>query len=366
MKRRLVLWSVLVATLTLLLGVPTLPPEASAAQQKVVKLQIQTPYPTSYPYVQRVIKMWQRIKAVTGGQVDVSFFPPGGIVPAYAEWDAMQKGTLDGAFTVPSDVRGVFGPVGDLFNQFPGGPTAEEMMAWIYFGNGKKLMQELIESKGFKDVMVIGIANLALAEDELWVNKKIEKPEDYKGLKVRTYGQWGKVLEAVGASVVTLPGGEVYQALERGVIDACELGTSVDNESLHINEVAKIAYYPGVHSPGNVHYILFNKKSWAKLAPEHQQLIEREILATAMENWLAGATENAAARDRMRAKGTQFLELPIRVQKFLLEKTDAMWDGVASKDPVFAKVFKDQNTYLGKHRALIGEIQPDIARIRGK
>ena len=128
----------------------------------------------------------------------------------------MQKGTLDGAFTVPSDVRGVFGPLGDLFNQYPGGPASDEMVTWIYYGNGKTMLQELIESKGFSNVQVIGVANLSLAEDELWVKKKIEKPEDYKGLKVRTYGQWGKVLEAVGASVVTLPGGEVYQAMERG------------------------------------------------------------------------------------------------------------------------------------------------------
>jgi len=79
MKGRLVAGYLLVTVLALVLG---LPPEAPAAQHKAVKLQIQTPYPTSYPYVQRVIKMWQRIKAVTGGQVDVSFFPPGGIVPA--------------------------------------------------------------------------------------------------------------------------------------------------------------------------------------------------------------------------------------------------------------------------------------------
>jgi TRAP-type mannitol/chloroaromatic compound transport system substrate-binding protein len=336
--------------------------DATAGQR--VKLQIQTPYPTSFPYVQRVAKMWQRIKTISGGQADVTFFPPGGIVPAYSEWDAMQKGTLDGAFTVPSDVRGVFGPLGDLFNQFPGGPTSDEMVAWIYHGNGKALLQELIEAKGFTNVQVVGIANLSLAEDELWVKKKIEKPEDYKGLKIRTYGQWGKVLEAVGASVVTLPGGEVYQAMERGVIDACELGTSADNESLHINEVAKFGYYPGVHSPGNVHYVFFNKKSWAKLPPEFQQLIEREVLATAFENYLAGTVENAAARERMRAKGTTFLPLPMTVQKFLLEKTDAMWDGVASKDPAFAKVFKDQSAFLARHRALLGEIQPNIKAIR--
>ena len=363
MAKRLTALCVMMAALILLAGMFVSASEAAAPQK--VKFQIQTPYPTSYPYVQRVMKMWQRIKAVTGGQVEVAFFPPGGIVPAYSEWDAMQKGTLDGAFTVPSDVRGVFGPLGDLFNQYPGGPASEEMVAWIYFGNGKTLLQELIESKGFSNVQVIGIANLALAEDELWAKKKIEKPEDYKGLKIRTYGQWGKVLEGVGASVVTLPGGEVYQAMERGVIDACELGTSVDNESLHINEVAKFCYYPGVHSPGNVHYIFFNKKSWGKLTPEYQQLIEREILSTAFENYLAGAVENAAARERMRAKGTQFLELPMNVQKFLVQKTDAMWDDVAKKDAAFAKVYKDQAAFLAKHRALIGEIQPNLNAIRG-
>jgi TRAP-type mannitol/chloroaromatic compound transport system substrate-binding protein len=363
MTKRLTAFCLVTAALVLLAGMLAPPLEAAAPQK--VKLQIQTPYPTSFPYVQRVVKMWQRIKTISGGQVDVTFFPPGGIVPAYSEWDAMQKGTLDGAFTVPSDVRGVFGPLGDLFNQYPGGPASEEMVAWIYYGNGKTMLQELIESKGFSNVQVIGVANLSLAEDELWVKKKIETPEDYKGLKVRTYGQWGKVLEAVGASVVTLPGGEVYQAMERGVIDACELGTSADNESLHINEVAKIAYYPGVHSPGNVHYVFFNKKSWAKLPPEYQQLIEREILSTAFENYLAGAVENAAARERMRAKGTQFLELPMNVQKFLVQKTDVMWDDVAKKDAAFAKVYKDQATFLAKHRALIGEIQPNLQAIRG-
>jgi len=362
MKRRFTACCLVVA-IVCLTGVFALPSDTAAGQR--VKLQIQTPYPTSFPYVQRVTKMWQRIKSISGGQVDVTFFPPGGIVPAYSEWDAMQKGTLDGAFTVPSDVRGVFGPLGDLFNQYPGGPASEEMVAWIYYGNGKALLQELIESKGFTNVQVIGIANLSLAEDELWVNKKIEKPEDYKGLKIRTYGQWGKGLESVGAAVVTLPGGEVYQAMERGVIDACELGTSADNESLHINEVAKFCYYPGVHSPGNVHYVFFNRKSWAKLAPEHQQLIEREILSTAFENYLAGTVENAAARERMRAKGTTFLQLPMNVQKFLVQKTDAMWDDVARKDAAFAKVYKDQSAFLAKHRALIGEIQPNIQAIRG-
>lgn len=353
----------IVLVLVLLSGLFVLPGTVSAAE-KTVRLQIQTPYPTSFPFVQRVVKMWDRINLMTGGAVKVTFHPPGGIVPAYSEWDAMQKGTLDAAFTVPSDVRGVFGAPGDLFNQYAGGPTADETMSWINFGNGKKLLQELIEARGFTQVQAIGIVNMSLAEDELWSNKKIEKPEDYKGLKVRTYGQWGKVLEAVGASVVTLPGGEVYQALERGVIDACELGTSADNESLHINEVAKYCYYPGVHSPGNVHYILFNKKSWSKIPPEYQAVIEREIMATALENWLAGAAESAAARQRMAAKGTIFLELPQSVQQYLVRECDKMWEEFAAKDEMYAKVYKDQLEFLAGYRALIGQIQPDIAAIR--
>jgi TRAP-type mannitol/chloroaromatic compound transport system substrate-binding protein len=349
--------------LALLTGLFVLPGIVSA-EQKTIRLQIQTPYPTSLPFVKRVADMWDRIKVMTDGKVNASFYPPGGIVPAYSEWDAMQKGTLDGAFTVPSDVRGIFGAPADLFNQYAGGPTADEAMSWVYFGNGRKLLEELLNKKGFTNVQPIGIANMSLAEDELWTNKKIEKPEDYKGLKVRTYGQWGKVLEDVGASVVTLPGGEVYQALERGVIDAAELGTSADNESLHMNEVAKYCYYPGVHSPGNIHYILFNKKSWAEIPDAHQKIIEREILATALENWLAGASESAAARKRMQAKGTIFLELPQAVQQYLVGACDKMWEGFAAKDTFYAKVYKDQLAFLASYRALIGQIQPNIAGIR--
>jgi TRAP-type mannitol/chloroaromatic compound transport system substrate-binding protein len=333
------------------------------AQDKTIRWKIQTPYPLAVPYVARTAKMGDRIKAMTNGRLDIKFYPPGGIVPAYAEWDALQKGTLDGGFMTPSDVRGIFGPVGDLFNQYPMGPTGIEMVSWMLYGNGEKLLREVMDKLGFKDVVFVAPANLSVAEDEMWTNKKIEKPADFKGLKIRTFGYWGQILQGVGASVVTLPGGELYQALERGVIDACEYGTSADNEAIHLNEVTKYCYYPGVHSPGNVHYILVNKKSWEKLTPDMREIIKRECLATAMDNYAAGAVEAALAREKMRAKGTQFLPLNMEVQTFIAKKSDELWDTFAAKDPVYAKVYKDQKEFMKKYRDLMGEIQPDFTKI---
>jgi TRAP-type mannitol/chloroaromatic compound transport system substrate-binding protein len=361
MKKRIRLGAIcVVVTLVASFFVLTGP---APAQDKTIRWKIQTPYPLAVPYVARTAKMGDRIKGMTNGRLEIKFYPPGGIVPAYAEWDAMQKGTLDGAFTVPADVRGVFGPVGDLFNQYPMGPTGIEMVSWMLFGNGEKLLREVMDKVGFTNVVFVAPVNLSVAEDEMWTNKKIEKPADFKGLKIRTFGYWGQILQGVGASVVTLPGGELYQAMERGVIDALEYGTPADNEAIKIHEVAKFCYYPGVHSPGNVHYIFANKKSWERLSPDLREIIKRESLATAMENFASGAVESAMARDKMRAKGTQFLPLNMEVQTFIAQKADELWDSFAAKDPVYAKVYKDQKEFLKKYRELMSEIQPDFAKI---
>jgi TRAP-type mannitol/chloroaromatic compound transport system substrate-binding protein len=350
----------LVVSLAVAFFLPTSP---APAQDKTIRWKIQTPYPLAVPYVARTAKMGDRIKAMSNGRLDIKFYPPGGIVPAYAEWDALQKGTLEGGFMTPSDVRGIFGPVGDLFNQYPMGPTGIEMVSWMLYGNGEKLLREVMDKVGFKEVVFVAPANLSVAEDEMWTNKKIEKPADFKGLKIRTFGYWGQILQGVGASVVTLPGGELYQALERGVIDACEYGTSADNEAIKLNEVTKYCYYPGVHSPGNVHYIFVNKKAWERLSPDLREIIKRESLATAMDNFAAGAVESAQAREKMRAKGTQFLPLNMEVQAFIAQKSDELWDSFAAKDPVYAKVYKDQKEFMKKYRELMGEIQPDFTKI---
>ena len=203
-KPKFLAWIILGASAWFILS---LSPNLASAQDKTIRWRIQTPYPIAVPYVARTAKMWDRIKIMTGGRLDAKFHAPGSIVPAYAEWDAMQKGTLDGAFTVPADVRGIFGPVGDLFNQYPAGPTAIETVSWMMYGNGGALMREAMDKVGFKDVLLIAPANLSVAEDELWTKKKIDKPTDFKGLKIRTFGYWGQILQGMGASVVTIPGG---------------------------------------------------------------------------------------------------------------------------------------------------------------
>jgi TRAP-type mannitol/chloroaromatic compound transport system substrate-binding protein len=361
MKRSVRIWAIF--TILALGGYLMMSSPSAQAQQRRFRWKIQTPYPLAVPYVERTAKMAERIKVMTAGRLDIKFYPPGGIVPAYSEWDAMQKGTLDGAFITPSDVRGIFGPVGDLFNQYPAGPTGPETVSWMLFGDGEKLLREVMDKVGFTNVVFVNPANLSIAEDEMWTNKKINTPADYKGLKIRTFGYWGKILEGVGASVVTLPGGELYQAMERGVIDACEYGTSADNYAIHLNEVAKYCYYPGVHSPGNVHYIFANKNSWEKLPADLREVLKRESLATAMDNYSAGTVDSAKARKAMKAKGTIFLPLSMEVQAFIVEKSDKLWKTFAQTDATYAKVYKNQTAFLKKYRDLMGQVQPDFLKI---
>jgi len=156
----------------------------------------------------------EHIYTATGGRLDITFHAPDAIVPAYEGFEGMQDRLLDGAHITLADERGKFGYVADPFNQYACGPTSPEMGAWLHVGDGMTLQQQALEKAGFTNVVVIEQVDMQYPEDEMWCNVPITKKEDYNGLKIRTFGFWGQVLEKAGASIVTLPGAEVYPALE--------------------------------------------------------------------------------------------------------------------------------------------------------
>jgi len=306
----------------------------------------------------------EHIYTATGGRLDITFHAPDAIVPAYEGFEGMQDRLLDGAHITLADERGKFGYVADPFNQYACGPTSPEMGAWLHVGDGMTLQQQALEKAGFTNVVVIEQVDMQYPEDEMWCNVPITKKEDYNGLKIRTFGFWGQVLEKAGASIVTLPGAEVYPALERGVIDACELGTPEGNFAQGLHEICDYCYAPGVHSPGNVHYLMANKDSWAELPADIQGIVKRECLATTYECGNTLAIRDAEARQKMRDYGTKLEILPIEVQAWIVVAADEMWAQFAAEDPWYKEVLDNQNAFLEVYRGLVGEMMPDIKALR--
>ena len=148
---------------------------------------------------------------------------------------------------------------GAIFGGYVGSPPAEALLHWIYAGGGIDLWRQWrMEKFG-----VVGIP-CGSHSDEIHMHsrKPIRTIEDLKGLKLRTSGAWAEIANNLGASTVILPGGEVYPALERGVVDAIEWATPGINIGLGFHKVAKYIILPGVHQPGAVLECVFDKALW--------------------------------------------------------------------------------------------------------
>jgi TRAP-type mannitol/chloroaromatic compound transport system substrate-binding protein len=302
---------------------------------------------------------------VTDGGLVIEVNEPGSIVATDGEWDAVQAGTLDGAFTTPVNNKKAFGSVAGLFCEYAASPNPDQMAAWYLFGDGLALEQQLIDkTPGYDKVMTLGPFASSGAEEELCTNKKLETVDDLKGLKIRTFGDWGKILEDAGASVVGMPAGDVYEALQRGVIDACELSDRTTNMSFGIQEVTDYWYHPGIHAPMATFDFYVNMDSWNALPDSYKELLRFTQKAVLMHNLFMMPVNNIEATKELKAMGTpELLETPHSIQLFLVEKADDMWKEEAAKDPFFAQVYENQWNFVKGYASVVNEVQPNIAAL---
>ena len=232
-------------------------------------LKICLSWPKTLPIMGEGI-LWfaKRVKEVSGGSIKIKVYGANELVPALGVFDACSKGLIDGFHSGPYYWKGK-NPSFSLFTAYPFGMIADEMMAWFDFGGGMELWRELyakynlIPFKGGNSGNQMGG----------WFRKPIKSLEDLKGLKMRIPGLGGEVMASLGVKPVNIPAGELYTALERGVIDATEwVGPALDIK-MGFYKVAKY-YYSGWHEPGTNLELTFNKKKFEKLSKEQQAIIE--------------------------------------------------------------------------------------------
>ena len=210
-------------------------------------------------------------------------------------------------------------------------------------------------------VMTLGPFAASGAEEELCTNKKLNTVADLDGMKIRTFGDWGKILDKVGASVVGMPAGDVYEALQRGVLDACELSDRATNMSFGLHEVTKYWYHPGIHAPLATFDFYVNKDAWNALPDEYKSLLKMTQKSVLMHNIVMMPAQNIDATKELKEIGIELLETPREIQLFLVENANAMWMEEAAKDPFFKRVYENQWEFVRGYAAVYGEVQPDIA-----
>ncbi|MEO5807376.1 TRAP transporter substrate-binding protein, partial [Devosia sp.] len=208
------------------------------------------------------------LSEATDGNFTIDVFAAGELVPALEVADAVAAGTVEIAHTVSYYFWGK-DPTWALFASVPFSLNARGMSAWYYYGGGLELSNAFFAKQG---IVGFPCGNTA-AQMGGWFRKEINTVADLEGLKFRVGGFTGTVLQKLGVIPQQLPGGEIYQALEKGTIDAAEWVGPYDDEKLGFNQVAPFYYYPGFWEGGPVLSFLFNLEKWNSLPPAYQAIL---------------------------------------------------------------------------------------------
>ena len=238
--------------------------------QSTLRWRIASSFPKSLDTLFGVCDVFaKKVGDLSGGKFTVSTHAAGELMPAFGVLDGVSNGTVEMASTASYYFFGK-DPTYALDCAIPFGLNSRQMTAWMYEGNGMKLMREHFGK--------VGIVNFPMGNTGVqmggWFRKEVTSVADLKGLKFRCGGFAGRVLERLGVVPQNIPGGEIYQALEKGTIDAAEWVGPYDDLKLGFNKVAPHYYYPGFWEVGPQLSLYVNQKAYEGLSSEYKAIVE--------------------------------------------------------------------------------------------
>ena len=275
--------------------------------QATVRWRLASSFPKSLDTIFGSAEMFAKtVRALSGGKFEVSVHAAGELMPAFGVVDALQSSTIEMAQTAPYYYTGknsifAFGCA------VPFGLTARQMDAWMDHGNGRKLMDAFYANYNIKSRSA-GNTGTQMGG---WYRKEIKTVADLKGLKMRMGGGlFGEAMQKLGVVPQNMPGGDVYQALEKGTLDATEFVGPYDDEKLGFNKVAPFYYYPGWWEGGAELEFFINTKAYAALTPEFQAIVDAATTVAARDMTAKYDAFNPIALKRLVAAKTQLKAFP--------------------------------------------------------
>jgi TRAP-type mannitol/chloroaromatic compound transport system substrate-binding protein len=284
----------------------------------------------------------KKVSELSGGKFTVTTHAGGELMPAFGVVDGVQNGTVEMAHTAPYYFFGKDETFA-LGCAIPFGLNSRQMTAWMVEGNGLKLMREFY--KQYNIVNFLG-GNTG-AQMGGWYRKEMKSIADVKGLKMRIGGFAGRVLEKIGGVPQNIPGGEIYQSLEKGTIDAAEWVGPYDDQKLGFNKVAPFYYYPGWWEGGPQLDFYVNSKAYEGLSAEYKAIVEAAAAVAHIDMQAKYDARNPAALKQLVAGGTKLFRFPKDVLEAAFKESMALYSDLSGKNPNWKKVYDD---YAGFRR----------------
>ena len=326
------------------LALATLPSTADA--QDRIRWQVPMGFPSTLAGLADAMPwMADQLRAVTDGRIDLRVAEPGTVIPAFAGFEAVSEGSVDAAYSWMGYELGTL-PSAALYGALPFGLESAEYLAWMYFHGGRELMAEAYEPF---NIHIIPCGTIS-PEGAGWFRFELESVEDLQGLRFRAAGLGGEIMSELGMSVTVIPGGELYQALETGAVDAAEFSLPSADAQLGFNEVADYYYMPGWHQPSTNQALYVNLDVWNGLAPQDQALIEMACMAAnayaiAKAEAMQGPTlvELEAGGTNLRNFSDEFIQAFRDAHHVVMERRSA-------EDPMFARIYNSMLEFQAVNR----------------
>jgi TRAP-type mannitol/chloroaromatic compound transport system substrate-binding protein len=333
MQRRKFLSSGATAVATAAAGALAVPAWAQGLPN--IKWRLASSFPKSLDTIYGAADMLaNRLNAITGGKFQIRSFAGGEIVPGLQVLDAVQQGTVECGHTAPYYYVGknkafAFG------TGLPFGMNQRQQNAWLYYGGGVQMMNDFMKEY---NVTFLPGGNTGCQMGGWW-RTEIKSLADLKGLKFRIPGMGGDVWAKVGVVPQTIPGGDIYPALERGTIDGAEWVGPYDDEKLGFYKVAKHYYFPGWWETGPTVGFIVNLKQWASLPKEYQAAFETAAAEANVMMMANYDSKNPMALQRLVNNGVKLHQFSKEIMNACYKAANEIYADEAGKNPAFKKIF---------------------------
>ena len=317
-------------------GTPDNPSKSSAISKEIIEWKMVTTWPKNFPGLgtgaQRIA---DSITAMSDGQLNVKLYAGGELVPPFECFDAVSQGTAQmshgASYYWINKNRSM-----PFFATVPGGLTAQEHDAWIHYGGGQELWDELYAEFNLKGFLG-GNSGVQMGG---WFKKEINTLNDFKGLKMRMPGLGAEVINRMGATAISLPGGEIMPALESGAIDATEWVGPYNDLAFGFYQATKYYYGPGFHEPGTHTECMVNKKEYDSLPKNLQKIVEHACVSE-NNRMLAEFTRgnSAAQRKLINEHGVIINNFPKEVYNTMFKLSEEVVAETANEGEINKRIY---------------------------
>ena len=314
------------------------PAPAPAQPAEVVKWIYQDDNPTTTSTYMSLARVAEAIEAASGGRFIIQANGGGAIVPADTEIEAVQRGALAGASNGPILWVGDL-PASPPFSTTVGGPTAMQYQMWYMWGEGLTLMKEMFDAGGFENVKPIATI-CREPETFLYTSYEVTGPESLDGKKMRLLGDEAEIFGPLGVAAVSTPSPEIYESMQRGVIDGFQHSSLAVDMPMGFQEVVDYAYVSPARQPTDMYIYIVNEQAWADLPNDLKWIFTELVWAEGTRHYAEWTYKNTTATQEWIAAGVDVQPCPKSLEDMIVANSNAFYAKRQAEDPFYDRLIK--------------------------